>query len=115
MSTGKKFDSGKPMLSLIPSGPWLEVGKALTYGAQKYDPYNWTKGIKWSRLIDAKLRHTLAFNAGDDLDDESGLPHLAHSICSDLFLLEFMRTHRELDDRHKNELARAFDIASKIG
>lgn len=112
---GKKNDQGKPMLSLIPTGPLLEVGKVLTYGAAKYDPYNWTKGIKWSRLIDAKLRHTLAFNSGEDLDPESGLPHLAHSICSDLFLLEFMRTHRELDDRHKNELARAFDIAAKIG
>jgi hypothetical protein len=112
---GKKFDSGKPMVSLIPTGPLLEVAKVLTYGAQKYDPYNWAKGIKWSRLIDAKLRHTLAFNAGEDLDPESGLPHLAHSICSDIFLLEFMKTHKELDDRYKNELARAFDIASKIG
>lgn len=113
--SGKKFDSGKPMVSLIPTRPLLDVARVLTYGAQKYDPYNWAKGIKWSRLMDAKLRHTLAFNAGEDLDPESGLPHLAHSICSDLFLLEFMHTHRELDDRYKNELARAFDIATKIG
>ncbi len=98
---GRKFDTGKPMLSLIPTGPLLEVGRVLTFGASKYDPYNWTKGMKWSRLMDAKLRHTLAFNGGEDRDPETGLYHLAHSICCDLFLLEYLATHPELDDRYK--------------
>ncbi len=110
--SAKKFDNEKPRISLIPTGPLIQIAQVLTYGARKYDAYNWTKGMSWSRLIDAKLRHTIAFNAGQDLDPESGLPHLAHSICSDLFLLEFMKTHPELDDRYK---AGPFDNVTKIG
>lgn len=30
----------------------------------------------------------MSFHNGEYLDDESGLQHMAHSICSQLFLLE---------------------------
>jgi len=43
----------------------------------------------------------MAFNDGEDKDPESGLSHLAHSLCCLMFLLEFEKTHPELDDRYK--------------
>jgi hypothetical protein len=47
------------------------------------------------------MRHLHAFNDGEDKDPESGLSHLAHLGCCVMFLLEFEKTHKELDDRFK--------------
>jgi hypothetical protein len=47
------------------------------------------------------MRHLHAFNDGEDKDPESGLSHLAHASCCLMFLLEFEKTHQELDDRYK--------------
>lgn len=100
---GKKFDEGKPRMSLIPSRPLMLVAQVLTKGAIKYDAHNWRKGMEWSRLIDATLRHILAFKEGEDLDPETGLPHTTHAICGLLFLTEYMFTHKNKDDRYKGE------------
>lgn len=98
---GKKFDAGKPMLSLVPARPLIEVARVLTYGASKYDRHNWRKGMAWSRLLDASLRHITAFNDGEDVDPETGICHLAHAICGLMFVLEYTQTHPVLDDRYK--------------
>lgn len=101
MSTqGKKFDNGKPMVSLVPTAPLLEVAKVLTFGASKYDAHNWRAGINYSRLYDAVLRHLLASKEGEDQDPESGLNHLAHATCGLLFLLEYqLKNMHQFDDR----------------
>lgn len=103
MSGGKKFDQGKPPLSLIPTKPLLEIAKVLEHGAGKYDEHNWRKGMKWSRLLSSSLRHITAFNEGEDLDPESGINHLAHAACGLMFLLEYYTTHKELDDRYRDK------------
>jgi len=102
MSNGKKYDKGKPPMALLPHYPLREIAAVLGFGAQKYNAHNWRKGIDWSREMSALLRHLGAFNEGEDLDPESGLPHLAHAGCCLLFLMEFTRTHPELDDRWKD-------------
>lgn len=98
---GLKFDEGKPALGLLPYYSLQEIAKVLKFGAEKYGKYNWIKGMDWSRLIDASLRHILAFNDGEDLDPESGLPHLAHASSCLLFLLWYSEYRKELDDRRK--------------
>ena len=97
--TGKKFDEGKAQLSLLPYGPLSDVARVLGFGAEKYAKNNWRKGMAWSRLYDAALRHILAAASGEDADPETGLPHEAHAICCLLFLLEYRKTRGELDDR----------------
>ena len=99
MKEGKKLDSGKRRMDLLPVGPLWAVADVLTFGAAKYDPQNWRRGMDWSRLYAAAQRHLTAFWNGEDLDSESGLPHLAHAACCLMFLLEFENTHPELDDR----------------
>jgi hypothetical protein len=49
----------------------------------------------WRTVPDAKARYTAAlgrhFNAwrsGEEIDPESGLPHLAHVLCNAVFLVE---------------------------
>lgn len=97
--TGKKNDLGKPRLGLISDFALFQEAQVMTFGAKKYAAHNWRGGISWSRLIDACLRHVHAFNAGENMDPETGLSHLAHARCCLGFLLEYTQTHKELDDR----------------
>ncbi len=101
MSEGKKADAGKPPVGLISSIALIEIAKVLEFGSRKYDSHNWRKGIHWQRVIDASLRHILAFNNGEDKDPESGLSHLAHAACCLVFLLEYEQRKQEFDDRFK--------------
>nr|BDD47795.1 hypothetical protein 13 [Deltaproteobacteria bacterium] len=87
------------MFQLLPAAALEDVVKVFTYGAGKYDPRNWESGIAWGRVFGAVMRHLWAFWRGEDADPETGLPHLAHAVAGCLFLLTFMRTHKELDDR----------------
>lgn len=96
-----KYDTGKPPLSLLPTAPLLEVAKVLAFGAEKYARHNWRKGMAYSRLIDAALRHILAFNEGENNDPETGLSHLAHTLCCINFLLEYVLQGTGEDDRHR--------------
>ena len=100
---GRKHDDGKLPISLLSSTALKQVAEILQYGARKYDAHNWRKGLAWSRVIDAALRHLLAFNEGEDLDKESKLSHVAHAACNLMFLLEYIETHPELDDRYKQK------------
>lgn len=83
-------------------GPINEVAKVFTFGANKYEEHNWRKGMKWSKCIGCMKRHIAAFEMGEDLDNESGAYHLAHAASNILFLLEYYKTHPELDNRYKN-------------
>lgn len=96
-----KFDNGKPRMDLLDPYATEQLALVLTFGAQKYAAWNWTKGLAFSRLIGAALRHIFAFMRGEDLDPESGLPHLAHAQCCLMFLLSMTQRHPELDDREK--------------
>lgn len=88
-SQGRKYDEGKAMLHLLPPKSILEVGKVLTYGAEKYDAENWRKVPDLQdRYASAALRHIFAHIDGELDDEETGLSHLAHAMCCLLFKLE---------------------------
>ncbi len=99
--TALKFDGGKLPFHLLSTEAMNQTAAVLAFGAQKYAAHNWRKGFVWSRPLSAAMRHITAFNAGEDKDPESGLSHLAHAACCIMFLLEFEKTHKELDDRYK--------------
>lgn len=96
-----KFDSGKLPVNLLSSEALLQTAAVLKFGADKYHAHNWRDGFAWSRPLAAAMRHIMAYNDGEDKDPESGLSHLAHAACCIMFLLEFEKTHPELDDRYK--------------
>lgn len=101
-SAGLKFDTGKPPFDLL-SRQWLEgTAQVLAFGAKKYDRHNWRKGIQFSRLLGAALRHLLAFQDGEDLDPETGLSHIHHASCCLMFLSELQIKKPEMDDRYKS-------------
>ena len=96
---GTKWDQGKPTITLIPSSVILGMARVMAMGATKYGRLNWTKGISYSRLMDATLRHLLAFQAQEDKDAESGESHLLHALVNIAFLVHFTNSRPDLDDR----------------
>ena len=54
-----KYDDGKPKLGLIPTHAAFGMGRALGYGALKYDNFNYKTGtgLDWDRYYSALLRH----------------------------------------------------------
>lgn len=79
----------------------LQVAKVAGYGGQKYERLNYMKGYAWSLSFDAMQRHLLLFWSGEDTDEESGLPHLAHAAWHCLTLLAFVGGELGTDDRYK--------------
>ena len=98
---GKKNDTGKLRYDLISPVGLEELAKVYTHGCVEYGDHNWRKGIRWSRIFGAIMRHLWAFWKGEDLDSESGLPHLAHAAWGCFALLEYRKTHSKHDDRYK--------------
>ena len=98
-NAGMKFDSDKPRVDLLLDMPraMLEVGKVLTYGAEKYAPGNWAhvEGAE-QRYKAAALHHDIAWSMGEVSDNESSLHHLAHKVCCDLLRLELALRDREV-------------------
>jgi hypothetical protein len=97
-----KNDSEKPAAHLLPPLALMEVAKVLAFGAKKYSPNGWRKIDNRSRYAGAIQRHLLQYQSGEDIDPESGLPHLAHLACSALFLLEAHVAGLGKDDRPHN-------------
>lgn len=87
---------------LLPVGPLRAVARHYGVGAAKYDDHNWRKGYEWSKSYAALQRHLAAFWGGEDIDAETGSPHLAAVVFHCLALMEFADTHPEYDDRVKN-------------
>lgn len=76
------------------------VTKVLEFGARKYAERNWEKGLAHSRTYAAAVRHLLAHLRGEELDPETGYPHLAHYACEIMFAHAFtVRGRDDLDDR----------------
>lgn len=89
LTEGTKFDDGKTRLDLIPPEALFALGHILTFGANKYDDRNWEKGMKWSRVWGATLRHGFAWLRGEKKDPETGYSHLWHMLCCVMFLVVY--------------------------
>lgn len=99
--SAKKFDMEKPDLSLLPREFLEQVALAFMHGEKKYGRYNYRLGMDWHRPLAAAMRHLTAFNAGEDLDSESGLSHLAHTGACVAMLLVYIEHRIGADTRFK--------------
>jgi hypothetical protein len=99
MKEFKKYDHGKPRVSLIPPDSIIGLAYALTHGANKYGAHNWCNGPDWSRYLDALMRHVVAFAAGQDIDEDSGLPTIDHVQACAAILSALQKRKIGRDDR----------------
>jgi hypothetical protein len=69
-------------------------------GMLKYGRSNFReKGIRISVYTDALLRHVFAYMAGEDIDPDSGLPHLAKILSTTAVLADATVLGNVTDDR----------------
>lgn len=88
---GIKFDGGKLRYELIPFAALEQAVAILTFGAEKYGANNWQNIPDGAdRYLGSMLRHAAAHAKGELLDQDSGLPHIAHVITCGLFILHFL-------------------------
>lgn len=99
--TGTKHDTGKPPITLLDRDFIEGTAQVMRFGAEKYGRHNWCKGISHTRLADAAMRHLIAWASGEDIDPESGLPHIDHAAASINMLRGNQRLQPGMDDRYR--------------
>lgn len=81
---------GKLRWELLPLELIKPIVEVFTFGAKKYSPWSWNKLENgYERYKAALMRHMVAFEGGEFLDTESGLPHLAHVMWNALAMYYF--------------------------
>lgn len=89
----------------LPLHLWPETATAmgclgLLEGALKYGRSNWRhSGVRYSIYIDALRRHVNALFEGEDLDPDSGLPHLSHALACLAIIVDAQAADNLVDDR----------------
>lgn len=90
----------KVTFSTIPAGPIAELGLAMLEGALKYGRHNYrTIGVRTSVYYDAALRHITSFWEGQDIDPDSGLPHIVKAMACLVVLRDSQIMGNVTDDR----------------
>lgn len=79
------------------------------FGSQKYEPWNWSKGLSRVQLLGSLLRHTFAYLRGEDRDSDSGLLHTDHILWNAVALCH--NVHWNLEDGRRAEPPRAYKDA----
>ena len=95
--TGGQKGSKPAQFDQIPVVAMLELAKTYGFGALKYSAHNFRKGYPFSLSFSAMQRHAWAWQSGEDLDEESGLNHLAH-VAWHAFNLIAMQDDVRLDE-----------------
>ena len=71
-------------------------------GAVKYGPFNWReKSVAASVYLAAVKRHIEAWQDGEEVALDSGLPHLGHALACLAILVDAQSVGNLVDDRPK--------------
>jgi len=108
-----KMDEGKPRYDLIDAYSLEMLARTYEFGTRKYEENDWRKGVRWGRTWGSIMRHLYDFWKGEDLDPESGLPHLAHAVWQIFALMFYSRYGVGTDDRVN--YAKLFEEKAKKG
>ena len=98
-----RLASAKPDLTLVPPVANIFEAGVMGLGAKKYGAYNWRiKKVRMTVYLAAIARHLAAVLDGDDCDEESLLPHIAHIRANTGILLDAQSGGNLIDDRPPN-------------
>lgn len=94
------FGDAKAPLSIVPMPVVYEIALGLLEGAFKYGSHNYrVKGVRNSTYYNAAMRHLNAWWEGEDIDSESGLPHITKAMASLMVLRDAQMMGMVTDDR----------------
>lgn len=96
-----RYNNGKVKWSLVPQSALTPMVRVLEFGAEKYAPHNWKKGLSITECCESLKRHLDAFMEGEDNDPESGISHIGHIQTNALFISWLLKNKPEFDDRYK--------------
>lgn len=86
--------------SCVPLGVLGELGLAMMEGALKYGRHNYRlAGVRASVYYDAGRRHMDAYWEGEDIDPDSGLPHLVKAMACFTVMRDSQMMGNFVDDR----------------
>jgi hypothetical protein len=94
-----KSAEGKVPMELVPLWVLEGLARVFEYGSRKYSRWNWTQAADLEaedRYMGAALRHYAAMQAGGVFarDEESGLYHLDHLLCTLVILRGLLQLHQ---------------------
>lgn len=94
------FGAKKIPLEVVPPSAVHALAEAFADGAKKYGPYNWReKTISSSVYYGAALRHLHAWWDGEDVAEDSGIPHLHHALACIAMLVDGKSVGKLNDNR----------------
>jgi hypothetical protein len=82
---GLRYNSGKRKWSLIHFQSLEPMIEVLEYGAKKYEPFNWQRGLDQKEILESLQRHLAKLFDGEEVDLESGINHIGHIMCNAMF------------------------------
>lgn len=105
---GLRFNEGKPQWRYVPQSALIPMVRVLEFGAKKYSPENWKKGLSTTECMESLKRHWDAMMEGETHDPDSKLPHIGHIMCNAMFISWMQANKPEFDDlkkeNNKNDL-----------
>lgn len=107
MSNDPKRDIGssKASLACLPLTGIVLAGEVMRQGAEKYGAYNFRDtDVLCSVYFDAIIRHLFQWWEREDIDEDSGMPHLACVLANCALLLDGWWRDSLTDDRPQSPI-----------
>jgi hypothetical protein len=86
---GLRYNDGKRKWSLVHFKSLEPLVEVLEFGAEKYAPENWKKGLDKKEILESMMRHLVSLMDGETLDPESTKQHIGHIMCNAMFYSYF--------------------------
>jgi len=101
--------SGKPAMSLISPTAMFLLAELLTKGMEKYEKEQWRKGMDWSNLYDATMRHLVRWNNPHEssMDEEMKMSHLVCAFANLMMLIDYEANNVGTDNRYPKVVDKA--------
>lgn len=96
----QRYGDLKVPLGLVPPAARVYAALGHAEGAEKYGPFNWREtAVEAMTYVHAAQRHLDAWMDGNDLDPDSGKPHLGHVLASINIIIDALECGKLIDNR----------------
>jgi len=101
--TGGAKGSKEARYDLIPPEALDALARLYGRGCKKYSPRNWERGYAWGLSFAALMRHAWSHWCGEEIDEETGSPHIIQAAWHCFTLHTFAIRRLGTDDRPFSE------------